>query len=431
MISRYEVKEVSQVWSERTRIQKLLEVEIALLKVLEEKKRIPSGTAAAFQNVEIRVERIQEIEAITRHDVIAFCTSITEQVQPEYARYFHFGVTSSDVLDTALSLQLRDSLSVVKTSLEGMIQALNTKINETKDLLCMGRSHGMSAEPMVFAQKFLSVRVELERRLTDYQHLIENELTGQISGAVGNYTVLDPEIEALTLSHLGLKVEPVSSQVIPRDHLALMISIGALTATALERLAVEIRHLHHSDIAEVHEGFAKGQKGSSTMPHKKNPIASENITGLARMIRSHVEVALENSVLWHERDISHSSTERMYLPDHFGLLVYMLRRMTSTIQNLEIHREHIEKKVDQHFTTLSSAILHQLIELNAVPREELYALVQAASFQAKTLDEYFKAIEQKVLAANLKWDASRLSVKKIRETYFSRFEQVLKRANKN
>ena len=427
MISRYEVTDVSKIWSEEVRFQKLLEVEVALLNALEMCVRIPAGTAAKFKNVEIRPARIREIEETTRHDVIAFCTSITEQVKPEHARYFHFGVTSSDILDTALTLQIRDSLMLVKKSLSELIFALNEKVSETKDLLSMGRSHGMAAEPMVFAQKFLSARVELERRLQDYQLFFEAELTGQLSGAVGNYTVLDPEIEELALRELKLKVEPVSSQVIPRDRVAKMVTIGALTASALERLAVEFRHLHHSDIAEVHEGFAKGQKGSSTMPHKKNPISSENITGLSRILRSQVSVALENTVLWHERDISHSSAERLFLPDHFGLLVYSLRRMTNTVKHLEIHREKIQSKVDQNFMTLSSAILHQLIEQNEVAREELYAIVQAASFEAKNLEELVKSIETRLKPKGLKWDSSKLSWPKIRETYFSRFEQLLKR----
>jgi adenylosuccinate lyase len=427
MIARYEVKDVSKIWGEEFRFQKLLEVEIALMKALEVRARIPAGTALQFKNVKIRPDRIREIEETTRHDVIAFCTSITEQVKPEHARYFHFGVTSSDILDTALTLQIRDSLWLVKTALRELIAALNEKVSETKDLLSMGRSHGMAAEPMVFAQKFLSARVELERRLSDYEVAYELELTGQLSGAVGNYTVLDPEIEQLALDELKLKVEPVSSQVIPRDRIAKIVTMGALTASALERLAVEFRHLHHSDIAEVHEGFAPGQKGSSTMPHKKNPISSENITGLSRLIRSHVSVALEDSVLWHERDISHSSAERLFLPDHFGLLVYALRRMTNTVKNLEIHRETIQAKVDQNFMTLSSAILHQLIEQNEVAREDLYAIVQAASFEAKSLEQLVKGIESRLQAQGLKWDSSKLSWPKIRETYFSRFEQLLKR----
>jgi adenylosuccinate lyase len=429
MISRYEVKEISKIWSDEARFEQLLKVERALLNALEEKGRIPKGTTKAFDGVKINPDRIREIEETTRHDVIAFCTSITEQVNPEAARFFHFGVTSSDILDTALSLQIRDSLIVITDDLKKLLKALDVRVTDTQNLLALGRSHGMAAEPMVFAQKFLSSRVELHRRLRDYEHCLANEITGQISGAVGNYTVLGPEIETLTLSHLALPVETVSSQVIPRDHLGLVVSIGALMASALERLAVEIRHLHHSDIAEVHEGFKAGQKGSSTMPHKKNPIASENITGLSRVIRSHLEIALENIVLWHERDISHSSTERLYLPDHFGLVSYAIRRMTDTIQNLEIHHEAIEAKTKRNFTTLSSLILHELIDQNAVAREELYPVVQKAAFQAKSLEEMLKMIGDELKAKNLKSDFTKLSWDGIRAIYVERFQQILRRKN--
>jgi adenylosuccinate lyase len=428
MIPRYEVKEISQIWSEEVRFEQLLKVERALLNALESKNLIPKGITKAFDGVKIKPDRIREIEETTRHDVIAFCTSITEQVNPEAARYFHFGVTSSDILDTALSLQLRDSVSIIASDLKKLIAALDKRIDETQDLLAMGRSHGMAAEPMVFAQKFLSTRVELTRRLRDYEHILTSEITGQISGAVGNYTVLTPEVEALTLANLSLPVESVSSQVIPRDHIGLMVSIGALTAAALERFAVEIRHLHHSDIAEVHEGFRAGQKGSSTMPHKKNPISSENITGLSRVIRSHVEIALENIVLWHERDISHSSTERLYLPDHFGLVSYAVRRMTQTVLDLEVHREVIEEKAKRNFTTLSSLLLHVLIEQNAVPREELYPVVQKAAFQAKSLDEMLSMISADLKAKNLKSDFSKFSWEGIRKIYLERFQETLKRA---
>ena len=429
MIPRYEIKDISEIWSDESRFEKLLHVERALLNALEEKGRIPSGTTKAFDSVKINPTRIREIEAITRHDVIAFCASITEQVKPESARYFHFGVTSSDILDTALSLQIRDSVTIIVSDLKKLITALDQKIDETKDLLTLGRSHGMSAEPMVFAQKFLSTRMEVSRRLRDYQHILDTEITGQISGAVGNYTVLTPEIESLALARLDLPVETVTSQVIPRDHLGLMVSIGALTASALERLAVEIRHLHHSDIAEVHEGFKSGQKGSSTMPHKKNPIASENITGISRVIRSHLDIALENIVLWHERDISHSSTERLYLPDHFGLVSYAVRRMTQTVIDLEVHRDFIESKVSRSFTTLSSLILHVLIEQNTVPREELYPVVQKAAFQTKTLDEMLATISTELKSKNLKSDFSKLSWAAIRAQYIAHFQEVLGRVS--
>ena len=427
MISRYEVPEISKIWSEESRFARLLEVEIALLKALEQKGKIPKGVSTHFANVKISPARIHEIEVTTRHDVIAFCTSITEQVDPQFARYFHFGVTSSDILDTALSLQIRESVGWIVRDLRHLIAELDKQIERTKDLLGMGRSHGMSAEPMVFAQKFLSARMEIKRRLDTYSKIADEEMTGQISGAVGNYTVLDPEVEALTLGHLGLKTEPVSTQVIPRDRIAKIVGEGALIASALERLAVEIRHLHHSDIGEVHEGFKAGQKGSSTMPHKKNPIASENITGLARVLRSHFDIALENIVLWHERDISHSSAERLYLPDHFGLLVYVIRRMSATIRDLEVHREMIESKVEKNFSTLSSFVLHVLIEENAVPREELYPIVQAASFEAKSVEEFLRLVQEKMAAKGLKFNPARVNWPQIRKTYFDRFNLVLAR----
>lgn len=428
MISRYEVKDISSLWTEQKRFETFLKVELALLKALEQKNKIPQGTAQAFNNVKINPARIQEIEEITRHDVIAFCSSITEQVNPSVARYFHFGVTSSDILDTALSLQLKASLEIIIKDLHGLLNSLHEQVEQSKDLLCMGRSHGMFAEPMVFAQKFLSFHQEISRRLHDYESILKNEITGQISGAVGNYTILDAEIEKLTLDELGLKVEPVSTQVIPRDHLAKIISNGALLASALERMAVEIRLLHHSDVSEVHEGFKKGQKGSSTMPHKKNPISGENITGLSRLIRSHVEVALQNNVLWHERDISHSSTERLYLPDHFGLVSYAVRRMSSTIRDLELHREKIEAKAIENFASLSSYLLHEMILLNSTTREELYAFIQEASFTAKSSEEFFNWIEKQGTERGYKLPVL-LKPEALKKHYLCRFQDVLKRLN--
>ena len=273
MIPRYEVKEISSLWSEENRFKTFLLVEMALLRALEKENKIPHGTAKAFQNVKINPARILEIEEITRHDVIAFCSSITEQVDPKHARYFHFGVTSSDILDTALSLQIQDSLRIIIKDVKRLLSALELQIQKSKDLLTIGRSHGMYAEPMIFAQKFLSFHQEVFRRLNDFEQILIHDITGQLSGAVGNYTVLDSEIESLALTELGLKTEVVSTQVIPRDHVAKIVANSALLASALERMAVEFRLLHHSDVAELHEGFKQGQKGSSTMPHKKNPIS--------------------------------------------------------------------------------------------------------------------------------------------------------------
>ena len=427
MIPRYEVKEISSLWSEENRFKTFLLVEMALLRALEKENKIPHGTAKAFQNVKINPARILEIEEITRHDVIAFCSSITEQVDPKHARYFHFGVTSSDILDTALSLQIQDSLRIIIKDVKRLLSALELQIQKSKDLLTIGRSHGMYAEPMIFAQKFLSFHQEVFRRLNDFEQILIHDITGQLSGAVGNYTVLDSEIESLALTELGLKTEVVSTQVIPRDHVAKIVANSALLASALERMAVEFRLLHHSDVAELHEGFKQGQKGSSTMPHKKNPISSENISGLSRLIRSHVEIALQNNVLWHERDISHSSNERLYLPDHFGILSYAIRRMASTVGDLELHRDKIEAKALENFSAQSSYLLHEMILINSTTRDELYAFIQEASFSAKNADEFFKWIETHGKEKGYKLPVL-LKSAELKNHYVKRFEDILSRA---
>ena len=427
MIPRYEVKEISALWSEENRFKTFLQVEMALLRALEKENKIPHGTAKAFQDVKISPARILEIEEVTRHDVIAFCSSITEQVDPKYARYFHFGVTSSDILDTALSLQIRDSLRIIIKDMKGLLLALEEQVQRSKDLLTIGRSHGMYAEPMIFAQKFLSFHQEVFRRLNDFEQILIHDITGQLSGAVGNYTVLDSEIESLALTELGLKTEVVSTQVIPRDHVAKIVANSALLASALERMAVEFRLLHHSDVAELHEGFKQGQKGSSTMPHKKNPISSENISGLSRLIRSHVEIALQNNVLWHERDISHSSNERLYLPDHFGILSYAIRRMASTVGDLELHRDKIEAKALENFSAQSSYLLHEMILINSTTRDELYAFIQEASFTAKNADEFFQWIETHGKEKGYKLPVL-LKSAELKNHYVKRFEDILSRA---
>ena len=346
MIPRYDKKEMSALWTEDYKFTCFLKTELALMKAWETKDLIPKGSTEKVENsLKINVDRINEIEAETKHDVIAFCTSITEQMPPDLSKFFHFGVTSSDIIDTALSLQIKESLNLVIPALKDVCQTLLEKSHECKDILCMGRSHGMFAEPMSFGQKWLSFFAECSRRLNDIQEFYDNEITAQLSGAVGNYTLITPEIEEITAKNLNLKVEPVSTQVIPRDRVAKLISINALIGCAIERIAVEIRHLHRSELQEIYEGFSKGQKGSSIMPHKKNPISGENLTGMARVLKSHVSPSMENIPLWHERDISHSSAERMFLPDNFGILYYSLKRLQSTLKNLVINKETIESRV--------------------------------------------------------------------------------------
>lgn len=428
MISRYDVEDISKLWTEEGKFKYYLEVELAHLRTLEEEGLVANGTADKMSHAKINPERISEIEKVTNHDVIAFCTSVTEQFPADLGRFFHFGITSSDVIDTAHALLIKDSMMIVEKDLLNLKESLRKKAEETSDLLCIGRSHGISAEAMVFGQKFLSYEAELSRRITEWKEA-SRCLTGQLSGAVGNYTVVTPEQEEKTLQKLGLKIEPVSSQVIPRDHYAKIVSFGALIGSLLERMAIEFRLLQHSDIDEVREGFSKGQKGSSTMPHKKNPISSENITGMARMLRSHTIPALENCGLWHERDISHSSVERMMLPDHFGILAYSVRRMKNVVDNLVVDREKIEKKVESNEKIYSSFVLHKLIQMNqGVKREDLYEAVQGAFFSSKNKEELRANLEKDLSVKNLKHEASKwVNFENLRAHYKEQFRKVMAR----
>ena len=422
MIPRYEIPEISAIWTEDAKFSYFFKVELALLKALEEAKVLPK-VSQHFTKAKINLERIHEIEASVHHDVIVFCSSITEQVGSE-GKFFHYGCTSSDIIDTALSLQLRDSLKIEIKDLKDLREALWLRAQETKNLYTLGRSHGMFAEPMSFGFKFLSYVAEFSRRLEELETYDKN-LTGQMSGAVGNYTILTPEIEEKVMKELSLEVEPVSTQVIPRDRLASLASIQAGIADAIERLAIEIRHLHRSDVAEVVEGFKPGQKGSSTMPHRKNPIASENISGLARVIRSHVQIAHENTLLWHERDISHSSGERMWLPDSFGLSVYALRRATKMIKDLHVNEEKITARTQEQFATASSYILHKLIPTYEGTREELYSHIQSASFESKNRSEFIQALKDKNLKIDeLKLDSNEEMYREQTEAVFKRVKQT-------
>lgn len=390
MVPRYEQKDITAVWTDEAKYGFFLEVELALLETLEKFGKIPSQGAAQTirARAKINAARVNEIEAVTQHDVIAFCTSITEQVPAETGKWFHFGCTSSDVIDTALALQLKKSMELIIPEFKVAVNLLRDKADQYKNLLTIGRSHGMYAEPMSFGQKFLLAYTEFSRRYQEFNDFYQHELTGKMSGAVGNYTVLTPEMEADLMQRIGLKAESVSTQIVPRDRVAKLVSIISLFASALERFEIEIRHLHRSDVAEVAEGFAPGQKGSSTMPHKKNPIAAENLSGIARLLRSHLLIAHENILLWHERDISHSSAERLYLPDMFGLMQYALRRLQRQLKNLEVNEARVREKAEGAFQSLSSFYLHALLPEWKGTREELYAIIQKAAFAAKSAQEF-------------------------------------------
>jgi adenylosuccinate lyase len=297
----------------------------------------------------------------------------------------------------------------------------------------MGRSHGMYAEPMSFGQKLLGFYCEFYRRYKELLDYKENELTVQFSGAVGNYTILTPEEEKKAAQILGLKVEPVSTQILPRDRIAKLININSQIANAIERIAVEFRHLQRSEVNEVLEGFSKGQKGSSTMPHKKNPISSENLTGMSRMLRSHVTMASENCILWHERDISHSSAERMYLPDNLGILFYSLKRLNGTLKNFYFNTREMERKVEENFVYLSSYYLHQLIAHSKCSREDLYALVQEAAFEgqksaSKTV--FFQKLEELLKKKKIPFKLPSPDFDEIKKIYLKHTDKVFQRALK-
>lgn len=396
MVPRYEMKEISTLWSDDQKFKTYLEAELAILKAQEQTK-IPKGTARKIEEkAKINPARIEEIEKVVHHDIIAFCSSITEQLDSSVGKYFHFGVTSSDIIDTSINLTIKRSLKPILGKLREVLETLKEMAHRHKEVMTIGRSHGMYAEPLSLGGKWLGFYAEFERRYQELHQYYETECTCQFSGAVGNYTIVTPEEEEKAASLLEMPVEKISTQVIPRDRIAKLVSINALLASGIERLATEIRHLHRSEVSELHEGFSKGQKGSSIMPHKKNPIAGENLTGIARVIRSHMDIALENIVLWHERDISHSSAERLFLPDHLGLVLYSLNRLNQTLQHLEVNTEKMEERVLENFNYLSSYFLHQILQKEEVTRELAYEVIQKSVFEAKNRDDFFNNLKKEL-----------------------------------
>ena len=382
MIERYSRPEMARIWSQETKYDNWLRVELAVCEVYGRRGVIP-GDALNRIKAKARVDphRINEIEATTRHDVIAFLTNLEEAIGAD-SRFVHIGMTSSDVLDTALALQLQQACEILLAGLERFRGAVRALALAHRHTLCVGRSHGIHAEPMTFGLKAALWYAEAGRNLERLRRARETVRVGKISGAVGTFAHIEPDVEEETCHLLGLEPAPVSSQIVQRDRHAELMTTLAIIAASLEKVAVEIRALQRTEILEVEEPFAEGQKGSSAMPHKRNPVGSENVTGLARLVRSNAGAALENVALWHERDISHSSVERVILPDSTILLDYMLHRMSEILEGLRVYPERMRENMERSFGLMySQRVLLRLTE-TGLPRQRAYEIVQRNAMRA-------------------------------------------------
>ncbi|MBW2027830.1 MAG: adenylosuccinate lyase [Deltaproteobacteria bacterium] len=392
MISRYTRPEMGRIWEEENRFAKWLQVEITACEAMAKEGLIPE---AALRNIKEKarfsVERILEIEKETRHDVIAFLANVAEYVGPD-SRYIHMGLTSSDILDTSLALLLKEAMELIIQDAKGLMEALKEKAFEHKTTVMIGRSHGIHAEPITFGLKVAVWYAEMERNLRRLEEALDVISYGKLSGAVGTFANVSPRIEAYVCERLGLKPAEISTQILQRDRHAQYFSSLAILAGTLEKIAVEIRHLQRTEVLEAEEPFEKGQKGSSAMPHKKNPIGSENISGLARMVRANSLAALENMALWHERDISHSSVERIIGPDSTILTDFMLHRLSGILQNLVVHPDRMLRNLN----SLKGLIYSQqvLIRLAAagLKRQVAYDMVQRNALKVWETGREFKAL---------------------------------------
>ena len=392
MIDRYDVPEISAIWSDQARMANWLEIELAAVEAWAVLGVVPKEDAfACRERASFDVDAVWERERITRHDVAAFVDVVAASIGPE-GRWIHYGMTSSDVLDTGFALQLRASTDAVLADLDALLAIVKRRALEFRDTVCMGRSHGIHAEPTSFGHKLAVFAFQLDRDRTRLRRAREAASVGAISGVVGSYASVDPEIEQLVCERLGLQPAEASTQVIQRDRHAELMTALAVCASTLDALATEIRHLARTEVREVQEPFAAGQKGSSAMPHKRNPVACERVSGLARVIRGHAVTALENVALWHERDISHSSAERMIFPDATGLLAFMLRDMAWVMDGLVVFPERMRELVDSRGgIAFSQTVLLALIEAG-LARDDAYRIVQRAAAAAWDEDASFRDV---------------------------------------
>ena len=382
MIERYTLPEMGRLWTDQHKYQTWLQVEIAVCEAQAELGYIPSEAVAEIRaKANFDADRVNEIELTVKHDMIAFLTNVNEYVG-DAGRYIHLGLTSSDVLDTALAVQLVNSLEIIQAQLEEAIQAIRYQAQQHRYTIMAGRTHGIHAEPITFGFKLAGWLAEMLRHRDRLSSLSKTIAVGKISGAVGTYANVDPRIEAIACQNLGLQPDCASTQVISRDRHAEFSQVLALIGASIERFAVEIRNLQRTDVLEVEEHFTKGQKGSSAMPHKRNPIRSERLTGMARLLRGYATTALENVALWHERDISHSAAERVLLPDSCILTHFMLREITDLIKNLLVHTHNMERNLYCYGGVVFSQQVLLGLVTKGLSREDSYAIVQKAAHLA-------------------------------------------------
>ncbi len=382
MIARYTRKQMGDIWSMENKFRKWLEVEIAVCEAWAELGKIPLDALKEIkEKADFDIHRIDEIEEKVKHDVIAFLTAVAEKVGPS-SRYIHMGLTSSDVVDTALALQIREAGALIMNDLQKLKDIFKEKAFEHKNTICMGRSHGVHAEPTSFGLRFALWYEETKRNIERLKGAIERISVGKISGAVGTFSNIPPEIEEIALQKLNLKPEPVATQVVQRDRHAEFLSVLALIAALIEKVAVEIRHLQRTEVLEAEEPFTEGQKGSSAMPHKRNPVGCENLSGLARLVRSNAFASFENISLWHDRDISHSSVERVIIPDNCILVDYMLNRLCGIIKDLRVYPERMLKNIERSYGLYNSQRVMLALVDKGLTREEAYGLVQAKAMES-------------------------------------------------
>mgnify|MGYP001296873473 FL=1 len=395
MIERYTTESMGAIWSDQNKYQVWLDVEIAVLEVLCEDGIVPKEDLDTIKSkAKFSVERILEIEEETHHDVIAFLTNLSENIGPS-ARFIHLGMTSSDLLDTALALLCKQSGEIIAEKLNKFHSILRKLAIKYKNTFQIGRSHGVHAEPITFGLKLALWSEEIKRHINRFESAIEDIKYGQISGAVGTYQHLDPSVEVRTCKKLGLYPSSVSNQVVQRDHHAQFLTALALIGCTIEKIAVEIRHLQRTEVLEAEEFFAKGQKGSSAMPHKRNPIITERLTGFARLLRSNSMAAMENVALWHERDISHSSVERIIIPDSTNLMDYMLNKANNLFENLIVYPDNMMKNLNlTNGLIFSQEVLLKLIQ-KGTSREDAYKLVQKNAMQVWEQKIDFKQLLKK------------------------------------